>query len=286
MTTQDGNRVDAHHHVWDLRRRPQPWTDGLPVLQRSFAFDELESDLVGAGIDATVVVHTVASFAETLELLALAATQPRIAGVVGWFDLASPDLARDIDHARSATGGQYLVAARHQLQVEPDPQWIGRPEVHRGLRTLAANGLAYDLVVSAHQLPLMVDTVRALPDVRFVLDHAGKPPIAGGDLRDWRRDVDQLSRSANVAVKLSGLVTEADWKRWTVKQLAEVATVVLDAFGPGRTMFGSDWPVCLLAVSYPQVVAVAQQLVAGLDEAGQDAVWGGTARGWYRLGAR
>jgi L-fuconolactonase len=158
--------------------------------------------------------------------------------------------------------------------------------VHQGLRTLAANGLVYDLVVSAHQLPLVIDTVRALPEVRFVLDHAGKPPIGGGDLRDWRRDVRTLSRSANVAVKLSGLVTGSDGTHRTVEQLGTVATWVLDCFGPGRTMFGSDWPVCLLAASYQQVVATTRQLVAALDDSGQHAVWGGTARRWYRLGTR
>jgi L-fuconolactonase len=158
--------------------------------------------------------------------------------------------------------------------------------VHRGLRTLADSGLAYDLVISAHQLPLVIDTVRALPEVRFILDHAGKPPIASGDLRDWHRDIAALSRSDNVAVKLSGLVTEADWAHWTVEQLGVVATRVLDCFGPARTMFGSDWPVCLLAADYQQVVNATEQLVAGLDESGRHAVWGGTARHWYRLGAR
>jgi L-fuconolactonase len=277
-------RVDAHHHVWDLARRPQPWTDDLPVLRRSFSFDEVEPDLADAGFDATVVVHTVASFEETLELLALAADRPRIAGVVGWFDLCSPDLAGDLGRARRAPGGEFLVGARHQLQVEPDPRWLSRPEVRDGLRTLAAHGLTYDLVVSAHQLPLVVDTVRALPEVRFVLDHAGKPPIAGGALADWRRDLAQLSRSANVAVKLSGLVTEADWAHWTVEQLRPVATAVLEDFGPRRAMFGSDWPVCLLAASYPEVVTATGELLAGLDEAGRRDVWGATARHWYGLG--
>lgn len=278
-------RVDAHHHVWDLRRRPQPWIDDLPPLRRSFSFDDLEPDLVDARIDATVLVHTVASIEETFELLALAAQRPRVAGVVGWFDLVSPDLADEIGRARRAPGGRYLVGARHQLQEEPDPRWLARPEVRDGLRTLAAHGLTYDLVVSAHQLPLVLDTVRALPEVRFVLDHAGKPPIAGGELSDWRRDLAALSRSANLAVKLSGLVTEADWARWTVERLRPVADRVLEYFGPDRTMFGSDWPVCLLAAPYQRVVEASRELVAGLDESGRRHVWGATAAHWYGLEA-
>lgn len=284
MSGPFAGRIDAHHHVWDLQCRPQPWTEGLSVLQRSFLFGELEPELVEAGIDATVVVHTVASYAETLELVALAAGQPRIAGIVGWFDLTSPHLAGDIERARRTPGGDRLVGARHQLQVESDQRWLARPDVRDGLRTLAAHGLAYDIVVSAHQLPLVVDTVRALPEVRFVLDHAGKPPIAGGDLGDWSRDIEALSQSSNVAVKLSGLVTEAEWTQWTVHQLRPVAVAVLDTFGPARTMFGSDWPVCLLAASYADVVAAARELLAGLDPEAQQAVWGGTARDWYRLG--
>ncbi len=283
MSLSAPRRVDAHHHLWDLRRRPQPWTESLPRLQRSFAFEELEPDLLAAGIDATVLVHTVASFDETLEMLALAAARPRIAGVVGWFDLSSPQLAGQIEQARLAPGGRYLVGARHQLQVEPDPDWLTRSQVRQGLRTLAAYDLAYDVVVSAHQLPLVIDTVRALPEVRFILDHAGKPPIAQGDLSAWQLHMARLSRSANIAVKLSGLVTEADWTQWTVEQLRPVAAGVLDNFGAHRTMFGSDWPVCQLAASYAQVAAASQELVAHLGGDEQDAVWGGTARHWYHL---
>lgn len=276
-------RIDAHHHVWDLDRRPQPWTDGLPALRRSFGYDELVPALDDAGIDATVLVHTVASFDETLEMLALAATHQRIAGVVGWLDLSGAGVADQIAEARSAPGGRRLVGARHQLQEEPDPRWLARPAVHAGLRALAAAGLAYDVVVSAHQLPVVIEAVRALPEVRFVLDHAGKPPIAAGELDDWRHDIAELATAPNVAVKLSGLVTEADWARWTVAQLRPVAGHVLASFGPERTMFGSDWPVCLLAAGYAAVVDAAAELTADLDEAAAQAVWGGTARTWYRL---
>lgn len=275
--------IDAHHHVWDLNRRPQPWTAGLTVLERSFAFADLAPSLDAHGVAATVAVHTVASFAETLELLALAATEPRLVGVVGWFDLTDPALPERIAQARAADGGQFLVGVRHQLQVEPDPRWLGRPDVRAGLAALAEAGLAYDVVVSPSQLPLVADTAAALPQVRFVLDHAGKPPLADGDLTAWAADIAVLARNPNVAVKLSGLVTEADWSAWTLDSLRPVADHVLAGFGAERTMFGSDWPVCLLAASYDEVLTSARQLVSGLTAAEQAAVWGQTARTWYRL---
>jgi L-fuconolactonase len=279
-------RVDAHHHVWDLSRRPQPWTDGLPALRRSFGLDELRPELEEAGVNGTVVVQTVASLEETRELLHLAAGSAPVRGVVGWFDLPSPALPETLAAVRAGGGGAFLVGARHQLQEEPDPGWLRRADVRAGLDVLAAAGLVFDVVVSPHQLALVADTVAALDGVRFVLDHAGKPPLASGDLAQWRRDLERLSRSPNVAVKLSGLVTEADWSAWTTVQLRPVAEAALEAFGPDRTMFGSDWPVCLLAASYAEVVAVADDLLAGLDEAERAQVWSGTAERWYGLEPR
>lgn len=277
-------RVDAHHHVWDLDRRPQPWTVDLPILRRSFGFDELAPQLRRAAVDATVVVHTVDSPEETLELLALAAAEPLVAGVVGWFDLEADDLVDELTSARERPGGDRLVGARHQLQVEPDPGWLDRPAVRRGLRTLATSGLAYDVVVGPEQLARVARVVADLPDLRFVLDHAGKPPVARGDLADWSRDLRGLARLDNLAVKLSGLVTEASWEAWSVDDLRPVADTVLGAFGPARVMVGSDWPVCLLAhAPYDVVMATTEELLAGLAPDDRAAVWGGTATDVYGL---
>ena len=287
--------LDAHVHVWDLAARPQPWTDGLPVLQRSFGLDDVAGDLRAAGQDGVIVVQTVASAAETRELLALAAAQPLVAGVVGWADLSRPDPADQLLAAQAAPGGRALVGVRHQLQEEPDQEWLARPQVRDGLRAVAAAGLAYDLVISPGQLPLVTETVTALPEVRFVLDHAGKPPIAAGNLGGgkaaawtggmaaWAADLRALAAWPNVAVKLSGLVTEADWESWTPAQLGPVMEYVLAQFGPDRTMVGSDWPVCLLAASYAQVMAAVAPVLDGLTPAERTAVRGGTARAWYRL---
>lgn len=277
-------RIDAHHHVWDLQARPQPWTDGLPALQRSFHFPELVPQLDAAGVLGTVVVHTVADAEETRELLALAAEQPRVLGVVGWLDLTDPRLADVIGAFRSLPGGDLLVGVRHQLQVEPDRRWIDRTDVRRSLSVLGAHDLTYDLVVSPEQLPDVLPAVDAAPDTRFVLDHAGKPDLRRGDLAGWERSVRDLAARDNVTVKLSGLVTEADWQRCSSDDLRPAVDAVLDAFGPGRTMWGSDWPVSLLAgADYARWVHVSEELLAGLSTDEADAVWHDSARRTYQL---
>lgn len=277
-------RVDAHHHVWDLARRPQPWTTGLAPLERSFAYDELVPQLAAAGIDGTVVVHTVASTEETHELLALAAEQPRLLGVVGWVDLTSESVGAELAGIRTLPGGDCLVGVRHQLQVESDPDWLARPLVRRALQHLGEAGLAYDVVVSPEQLPVVTSAVDATPRTSFVLDHAGKPGLAGGDLAAWRRDVTELARREHVSVKLSGLVTEADWDGWTVGDLLPAVEIVLEAFGAERTMWGSDWPVSLLAgADYSTWVQASDELLAGLSVDEALAVWGGTACRVYGL---
>ncbi len=277
-------RIDAHVHVWDLARREQPWTEGLPVLHRSFGLTDLAPRLDAHAMDGAVVVHTVASLDETYELLDLAADETRVAGVVGWFDLESPALADDLDGAVERAGGQRLVGVRHQLQVEPDQRWLARDQVRAGLRTVAAADLVYDVVVAPDQLAFVADVVASLPEVAFVLDHAGKPPIASGLLTQWRADVTRLAELPNVTVKCSGLVTEADRESWSVSDLRPVVTTLLDTFGPERLMFGSDWPVCLLAhADYEQVVALTTALLDGLGTVELARVWGGTAAAVYGL---
>ena len=278
--------IDTHHHVWDLAVRDQPWIEPTWPIRRTFTLADLSGPAEAAGVEATVLVQTVLDPAETLEFLALAAasTSPRVAGVVGWVDLTRPDVADALAALAAAEGGDRLVGIRHQVQGEADPRWLCRPDVRRGLRAVGEAGLAYDLLTLPHQLPAAVETVRALPDVRFVLDHLSKPPIARGELRPWADDLRDLAACPNVAAKLSGLVTEADWTGWSVRQLRPYATAALDAFGPDRLMFGSDWPVCLLAAgSYGEVVDVARRLTDHLTATERAEVFAGTARRWYRL---
>jgi L-fuconolactonase len=292
--------IDSHHHVWDLAVRDQPWTEGLAPLRRSFAFADLRPALREGGVTATVLVQTITVPEETPELLALAAAgsavagvagsavagvaaEPAVAGVVGWAQLDEPDIADRLAELRSLPGGGALVGIRHQVQSEPDPRWLCRPAVRRGLAAVGAAGLAYDLLVTAEQLPAAVETARALPDVRFVLDHAGNPPadpaLAGG----WRHDVTELSRAENVTVKLSGLLTRAYPGAVPASLLRSWVDVLLAGFGPDRMMFGSDWPVSTLTCTYGEGLATARGLTSDLSAGERHAVFAGTAARTYRL---
>jgi L-fuconolactonase len=220
--------------------------------------------------------------AETAEFLALAGETGPVAGVVGWTDLTSDRVRESLDALRSGRGGAHLVGIRHLVLGEPDLRWLTRTDVRRGLRAVAGAGLVYDLLTLPHQLPAAIDIVRALPGLTFVLDHLSKPPIAAGELHPWAALVRELAALPNVSCKLSGMVTEAS-PPWTVAGLRPYAEVVLDAFGPARVMFGSDWPVCLLAASYAEVISAARELTAALTREEQALVFGGTAARVYGL---
>ncbi|WP_369207948.1 amidohydrolase [Streptomyces sp. PU-14G] len=279
--------VDAHHHLWDLSVRDQPWISGpaMAPLRRSFPAAEFAHEARAASVTASVLVQTVTVAQETPELLALAAGSDLIAAVVGWTDLTPPGVPEELARLRALPGGEFLRGIRHQVQGEPDPEWLVRPDVLRGLRAVAAQGLAYDLVVLPHQLPPAVRAAAAVPELTFVLDHLGKPPLAAGGLRDWEAALRRLAALPNTVGKLSGLVTEADWDTWTIDRLRGCVDAALDAFGPERLMFGSDWPVCTLAASYGDVVAAARTLTTALSPSEQAEVWSGTAARAYGLGS-
>lgn len=259
--------VDAHHHVWDLSVRDQDWITGpeLQPLRRNFTVDDLAPEAREAGVDRTVLVQTITVAEETPEFLALAAEHDLIAGVVGWTDLTRPDVADELARLRELPGGRYLKGIRHQVQGEPDPEWLLRADVRRGLAAVTDAGLVHDLVVLPHQLPACVKAAADHPGLTFVLDHLGKPPIASGEREPWETAVRSLAALSNTVCKLSGMVTEADLASWTVDDLRPYADVVLDAFGPDRLMYGSDWPVCTLAASYGQVLDTARELTGKSD---------------------
>jgi L-fuconolactonase len=275
--------VDAHHHVWDLSVRDQDWIPEHSPLRRDFALTDLEPEASAAGVTRTVLVQTVTGPEETPELLALADRHELIAGVVGWTDLTRPDIADELARLRRLPGGAHLKGIRHQVQGEPDPRWLLRPDVRRGLAALADAGLVHDLVVLPHQLPACVEAARSAPGLTFVLDHVGKPPIASGALEPWATHLRALAALPNTVCKLSGLVTEADPVTWTVADLRPYAETALAAFGPERVMYGSDWPVCTQSATYAQVLESARKLTAGLGAREHTAVFEGTARRVYGL---
>jgi len=281
--------IDAHHHLWDPGARRHAWLDPLPALRRPFTVEEFTGLAAARGVTGSVLVQVLPSAAETAEFLALAGAGTLVAGVVGWADLTAPDVADQVARLRALPGGDRLAGIRHLVQDEPDRDWLDRPDVRRGLRALGQAGLVYDLLVRPGQLPAAIRAARDVAGVRFVLDHGGKPEIARGRLEPWGSLVAELARQPNVACKLSGLVTEAGprWSmaRWSAARIGPYAGRLIEAFGPDRLMFGSDWPVCTLAASYGAVLDLAVALLSGrLGSAGMEAVLGGNAVRIYGLG--
>jgi L-fuconolactonase len=281
--------VDAHHHLWNPSDPGQGWlTDpALAAIRRRFDLhdfhDAVHGGVAGRPVTATVLVQSVARTDESERLLVMAADDDLVAAVVGWVDLTG-NVPAELERLRAGYGGRLLRGVRHLVQDEPDPEWLLREDVLRGLRSLANADLPYDVLVRPPQLPAAVELSRRLPGLRLVLDHAGKPDLASGDLEDWSRDLRALARSDHVVCKVSGLVTEADHQRWSLADLRPAWDTVLEAFGPRRLLFGSDWPVCLLAASWERWAATIAELITPLSPDEADAVLRSTATATYRLG--
>lgn len=276
--------IDAHTLLWDPSRfdYPRLWSDLAP-LRRVFGPADLATELEREDIGGVVVAQALPSVEETRYLLELGAAQPIIAGVIGWLDLAAPDVGQQLSALRGGPGGHLLVGLRHAALTEPDPEWLRGDAVLRGLEEVAAASLAFDLHVSTRELPVALEVCRMLPGLRFVIDHLAVPPIASGDLRAWVRAILPFGDLPNVSAKVSGLVTEADWLTWSIDDLRHPVELALDTFGAGRLMLGSDWPRCMLAGSYADTIDSCRYLIAELPAHEQDDIRGGTARRVYRL---
>ncbi|HEX4394527.1 MAG TPA: amidohydrolase family protein [Mycobacterium sp.] len=279
------DRIDAHHHFWDPRRYVYPWMAGdvMDPVRRPFGPADLAAELGSAGVTGTVLVQTVSDTAETREFLDIAASTDFVLGVVGWVDLTSPAVGDDLDALLGGPGGTMLVGVRHQVHDEPDPRWLCRNDVRRGLAAVQSRGLTYDFLIRARELPAAAETATAYPDLRFVLDHIAKPRIADGHDEQWRERMPALAQLPNVSVKLSGMVTEADWAHWKAADLRPFVRPVVDWFGIDRVMFGSDWPVCLLAGSYKSISAGLRDAIGTLSQSEESQVYRGTACTAYRL---
>jgi len=272
-------RLDAHMHFWRYTAAEYAWIESsMAALQRDFMPEDAWREMQQASMDACIAVQVRQTLEETRWLLALADKYPFIAGVVGWVDLRAGDLDAQIESVKHPK----LIGVRHIVQAEPD-DFLQDEYFRRGIARLGRHGLAYDILIYPRQLPAALDLAAAVPDGRFVLDHLGKPDIRTNGFDAWRRDLDRIAALPNVTAKLSGLVTEADWNRWTIEDLHRYVNAALDRFGSDRLMIGSDWPVCTLAGEYDEVLDVVRTAISGRPAEEQDAILGGTASRFWGL---
>lgn len=278
-------RIDAHQHFWDPARADYPWMDApeLTPIRRAFGPADLAPLLKANGMDASMLVQCRSALAETEEFLQIADATPSVIGVVGWADLTDAALGDTLDRLRALPGGTKLVGIRHQVHDEADPDWLLRADVQRGLAAVFARDLAYDFLVRTREFPAAIATAKAFPQARFVLDHAAKPPIADGGSGEWSDRIASLAASGNVWCKVSGLATEAKWTDWDAERLFPFVQHVATCFGEDRLIFGSDWPVCLLAGSYGEIKGALEACLAKLGASVREKAFGLNAKRAYRL---
>ena len=274
-------KIDAHQHFWRFSPAVHDWiTSSMVILRDDFGPSDLAPLLATEGIAGSIAVQAAATLEENTFLLGLADEHSQILGVVGWVDLTASPTARDRHLERFASHPK-AVGIRHLVQDEPDDRFLERADFRAGVASLAAHDLVYDLLIHTRHLEVATDFVRAIPDVPMVLDHLAKPPIASGDLAEWKRGIHQIARAENLSAKISGLVTEANWQRWKPAEFRPVLDTALEAFGPTRLMLGSDWPVCLLSAGYTEVFALLESWLAELSVDERTAIEGGTAAWVY-----
>ena len=278
-------RIDSHHHVWDLSVRPQTWMKGdeLKPISRSILMDELEPELEKAKIDFTVIVQTVPTPDETPEFLDLSLTHPKISAVVGWLDLESIDIRPQLEKYLSHPGAKNLVSIRDIAQDKPDPNWFLREDVIKNIHRIAEYGLTFDILTKPPQLAAAVEMVKQSPQNTFVLDHISKPYIAKNKMQPWADQISEIASHENVFVKVSGLFTEANWHNWNYQTFAPYLDHILNTFTPARMMFGSDWPVCLLAATYTDTINLMEEFVKEFSISEQELFWANTAKRAYKL---
>ena len=276
--------VDSHQHFWDPTRAEYPWmTDELAAIRRPIGPEDLRPILRESGVDRTVVVQTRSDLAENQEFLAIAAATDFVAGVVGWIDLTERAVGDKLAEIQEGANGEWLVGIRHQVHDEEDPDWVARDDVVRGIGEVGKAGLAYDLLPRERELPACLKAVDAHPEIRFVVDHIAKPRMAEGVFEPWAARLKEIAERPNVWCKLSGMVTEADWAKWTPDDLRPYVEFVMECFGEDRVMFGSDWPVCLLAADYASVKGALESLLGLNGSAAESRVFGANATAFYGL---
>ena len=272
--------IDAHQHFWRYEPVRDAWIDDqMRVIRRNFLPEDLRPVLVQNQIDGCVAVQAAQDNAETEFLLGLAEENDFVRGVVGWIDLQADDLAEQLDEYQDH---KLLKGFRHVLQGE-SAEFMLRPAFVRGVKTLHHFGYTYDLLIFPHQLPNAAKLVAQCPGQRFILDHLAKPYIKAGKIAEWREDLNTLAAHDNISCKISGMVTEADYHTWTYDQLLPYLDAALAAFGTDRLIFGSDWPVCLVAGEYHSIKGILEKYTAGFSEEEKAKIFGLNAMRFYDL---
>jgi L-fuconolactonase len=272
--------IDAHVHLWDNDTRDHGWVSQVPGLGQKYVLDDYERQASNAGIVGAILVQVLNNEDETLEFLATASSSPVIRGVVGWLNLEDPNVGERLSLLRSSEHGRYLVGIRHLVEGEPDPHFLERPSVLKGLCAVAKEDLVFDLVVRPRQMASALRAIALCPELRVVLDHGGKPPIALELDYEWAKQISEYGLDERIACKISGLVNEAG-TTWREESFAPIFDHLFSAFGPSRLLFGSDWPVCTTVSSLGDVVSWTKENLQSLSQSEQTDVMQGTAERVY-----
>lgn len=274
-------KIDSHQHFWRYDPVAHSWIgDEMEALRKDFMPSDLKKELDALGFDGCVAVQADQTEKETGFLLELSDRYNFIKGVVGWLDLQAPDIEKRLDYFSRFHS---LKGLRHVVQDEPDDRFLLRPDFLRGIEKLENYGLCYDILIFAKHLPAAIEFVSEFPSQMFVLDHLAKPEIKDQKIKAWEEGIRELAQHPKVYCKLSGIITEADWKSWTSENIKPYLDVAFDVFGPDRLMFGSDWPVCTLAGSYKRVYQLIDQYIHPLNKLDRAKIMGGNAKKVYGL---
>ena len=272
-------KIDAHQHFWVYNAEQYQWiNENMTVIRRNFLPEDLAPIFQELSIDGCIAVQAQQTEEETMFLLELAKTYDFIKGVVGWVNLLDDQIA---DRLGVIASHQKLIGVRHVVQAEPDDHFMLRSDFQNGIKALSSHGLTYDILVFPHQLPAAIKLVEAFPDQPFILDHIAKPYLKTGKIEPWATHIRALAQSPKVWCKVSGIITEAEWHNWSYEQVKPYLAIVAEAFGPRRLVFGSDWPVCLLAGKYKAVYQLAQQFADDFLRGDDRGFWGENAAQFY-----
>jgi len=273
--------IDSHHHFWNYTNEDYGWIDNsMSRIRRDFLPSDMKETIQAAGVDGVISVQARQSLEETDWLLELSEENEFILGVTGWLPLINKNIETYISQY---TSHEKLKAVRHVIHDEPDDDFILRKDFNQGVSRLLQHNLVYEILIFEKHLPQTISFVDQHPEQIFVLDHIGKPRIKENILSPWRENMAELAKRDNVFCKMSGMVTEADFKRWTPSQLQPYSEVLIDLFGAGRLMFGSDWPVCLVAIEYDQWLSTVKDFITQLSKSEQELILGGNAQKVYGL---